>query len=61
MNEAFLIVQTLCPAAIIITFGVAVLLRLPERKNYQSCPPAQSRIKPTTKGEKKHVIQKEIE
>ena len=52
MSDAVLLIQTVCPAAIVITFGLAAILRIPERKNYRSCPPAQTPDeKPTTKGE----------
>ncbi len=49
MNDALLFIRTLCPAALVILFGIAALLRLPERKVY---PPAQKLDEPTTKGEK---------
>ena len=52
MSDAVLLIQTVCPAAIVITFGLAAILRIPERKNYRSCPPAQKLDEPTTKGKK---------
>jgi len=52
MNDALLFIRTLCPAALMILFGLATLLRLPERKEYKVYPPAQKLDEPTTKGKK---------